>query len=205
MTLRRGEQWGARDTTRDEIESPEWVEVDDVIGAVACFSLGLPYHRRSAPICSIRCSSFLARSGGDFSSRLGSKSPALQKWRWQLLTAGQPCNAVVPWQLTSPRGWMLHVAAKNSLVTHLEPLSEPSGGVRMRLLETEGRETRTAITAYKPFAAARLTDFRGNQLEVLSVNNGRVEVELGPHRWLQIEAEWESVEGRESKVEGRNE
>ena len=41
--------WVARETERERIESPEWIEIDDVIGRVTCFALGLPFHRRAAP------------------------------------------------------------------------------------------------------------------------------------------------------------
>jgi hypothetical protein len=89
-----------------------------------------------------------------------------------------------------PRGWFLHVGAKNVIVTHLEPLGSDRPGIRMRLLETEGRQVRSKLSAFRPFRAAQATDFLGETTELLSVVDGRVQLEIGPHRWLQVEAEW---------------
>jgi hypothetical protein len=47
------------------------------------------------------------------------------------------------------------------------------------------------LAGFRPFRAARSTDFRGNAIEVLSVSDGSVHVDIGPYRWIQIEAEWE--------------
>ena len=60
----------------------------------------------------------------------------------------------------------------------------------MRLLETEGRHTQTNVSAFRPFQSAWITDFRGNRSDVLSVTDGRVELDLYPYSWVQIEAEW---------------
>jgi hypothetical protein len=60
----------------------------------------------------------------------------------------------------------------------------------LRLLETEGRDAHTTLTAFRAFHAARTTDFRGNSTGVLSVVEGGVQFDIGAHRLLQIEAEW---------------
>ncbi|MCI0332948.1 MAG: hypothetical protein L0228_06965 [Planctomycetes bacterium] len=62
--------------------------------------------------------------------------------------------------------------------------------IRVRLLETEGRDAHTSLSAFRPFRNARTTDFRGNSTGVLSTDDGRVEFNIGAHRWIQIEAEW---------------
>jgi hypothetical protein len=58
------------------------------------------------------------------------------------------------------------------------------------LLETEGRHVETTLSAFRAFRTARTTDFRGNSTGVLSCVEGRVEFDIGAHRWIQIEAEW---------------
>jgi hypothetical protein len=107
-----------------------------------------------------------------------------------LATAGRPSFAKLPGPLPTSRGWFLHISAKNLLLTHCEPLLGERAGIRCRLLETEGRDAAATISAFRPFRAARITDFRENTKSVLSVNEGKVSLDVGPHRWVQFEAEW---------------
>ena len=195
LAVRRSENWVARETERERIESPEWVEVDDVIGRVTCFPLGLPLHRRSAPnwLDTLLPVEGEGRRRFVFAVGIDVVFPSLSSVA--LLTVGSPSIAEMPTGSSATQGWFLHVGAKNVLITHIEPLAAPATGVRVRLLETEGRETRTTLVAFRSFAAARITDFRGQEIEVLSVFDGAAQIDIGPHRWIQIEAEWGKVEG----------
>ena len=107
-----------------------------------------------------------------------------------LTTSGASLPAKFAGSLNESRGWFLHVGAKNLLITHLELLDGNRSGIRCRILETEGREVETSFAAYRPFRAARSTDFRANDNEVLSIVDGQVILAVGPHRWIQLEAEW---------------
>jgi hypothetical protein len=95
-----------------------------------------------------------------------------------------------PVQPSTPTGWLLHVSAKNVLVTHVAPVAGERSGVCVRILETEGRGTQAKLAAFRPFVTARSTDFLGMSTGVLSVDEGLVQFDIGPHQWLQIEAEW---------------
>ncbi len=189
LDIRRGSEWGARPTTREQIESPEWIEIDDAIGRITCFGMGLPYHRRAAPNW---MDTLLIVAGEDrrhFQFALGLEAAHPSQVAAGLLTHGVPYLAELPNAQQSPRGWFLHVGAKNAIITHVEPLISETNGVRVRVLETEGKDARTSLTAFRPIQMARITDFRGNPLEVLSVDEGAAKFDLGPHRWIQIEAE----------------
>jgi hypothetical protein len=190
LTIRRGQQWSARESEREQIDSPEWIEIDDGIGKVICFALGLPYHRRSAPNWLDTLLLVSDEERRRFQFAIGLDQPFPTRAAIGILTAGQPCFAELPGAEDSPRGWFLHIAAKNTALTHVAPLAAPAAGIRLRLLETEGRDARTSVSAFRPFTSARITDFRGNPIEVLSVVDGRAEVDIGSHRWIQIEAEW---------------
>jgi alpha-mannosidase len=218
--VRRGGHWMGHETGRERIESPEWVQIDDGIGTITCFGLGLPYHRRSSPNW---LDTLLAVAGEDrrrfqFALALDENYPL--RTALGLLTAGQARILTLSTEPSSSRGWFLHVGAKNIVATHIEPLipgetvgglSEADNGlrleaasasetpptnnsihpgIRIRLLETEGRDTHTTLDAFRPFRAARATDFRGHSTGVLSMVDGRVEFDIGAHRWIQIEAEW---------------
>jgi alpha-mannosidase len=191
LSVRRGQQWTGAETGRERIESAEWIEVDDGIGRVTCFALGLPFHRIAGPQW---LDTLLVVSGEErrrFQFAIGLDQYHPTHAALGLLAACQPyvCTSAAP--LKSPRGWFLHFGAPNVLCTHIEPLSvEAGGGIRLRLLETEGRETKTSMKAFRPFQSAWLSDFRGNRTDVLSVSDGAAEIDIGPHGWVQIEAEW---------------
>ena len=191
LTVRRGEQWTARETEREQIESPEWVDIDDLSGRVTCYSLGLPFHRRAA--ASWLDTLFIAKGEERrrFQLAIGIDQPYPTRGALAALTAGHPAFSALPGAATAPRGWFLHLPTKNVLLTHIAPLAAPATGVQIRLLETEGYETRTALAGFRPFRTARTTDFRAGAIEVLSVSDGAVHIDIGPYRWIQIEAEWE--------------
>jgi hypothetical protein len=190
LAIRRGKNWSGLETTRECIESPEWVEIDDGIGTVTCFAMGLPFHRVASP----RMLDTLLLVAGEerrrFQFALGIDQSLPTHAAGALAGAIDPYICTSPAPLSTPRGWFLHVGAKNILCTHVEPLAEPANCIRVRLLETEGRETQTSLATFRPFKAAWISDFRGNRTEVLSVSEGRALFDVGPHGWTQIEAEW---------------
>jgi alpha-mannosidase len=190
IAVRRGVQWMARETSCERIESPEWVEIDDGIGTVTCFALGLPFHRRAGStwLDSLLLVAGTKRSRFQFALGIDEKYPT--QTALGLVTGGRPYTIELPDAPSSPTGWFLHIAAPNVVPTHIEPLATPQSGIRLRLLETAGRDTRSALAAFRPFQAARTTDFRGQSTGVLSMANGRAGFEIGAYRWIQIEAEW---------------
>jgi alpha-mannosidase len=190
IAVRRGGNWTSYETGRGRIESPEWVEIHDGGGTVTCFAFGLPYHRRASPtwLDTLLVVAREERRQFQFALALDESYPL--RTALGLLTAGQTSIISLPTEPTNSRGWFLHVGAKNIVATHIDRLAGPLPGIRVRLLETEGRDTRTSLTAYRSFAAARATDFRGNARGVLSMVDGRVEFDIAAHQWIQIEAEW---------------
>jgi alpha-mannosidase len=190
VTFRRGVHWTARETTRQRIASPEWVEVSSGEQNIVCLALGLPYHRRAAPtwLDTLLVTADEQRRQFQFALALDSAYPT--QAALALATAGRPAFAILPGPLPAARGWFLHVSARNVLLTHCESLDGDRAGIRCRLLETEGRHAEAMVSAFRPFRSARTTDFRGNAKSVLSVNDGNVVLDVGPHRWVQFEAEW---------------
>jgi alpha-mannosidase len=190
LALRRGVQWTAREIARERIESPEWVEINDGIGTVTCFALGLPYHRQAGPTWLDTLLVVAGEKRRRFQFALGIDVQYPTQTALGLVTASRPLTFELPSPLKFPSGWFLHIGAKNVLITHVEPLTAPRTGIRLRLLETMGRETRTTLAAFRPFHDAQTTDFRGQPTGVLSITGGRAEFEIGADRWIQIEAEW---------------
>jgi alpha-mannosidase len=188
--LRHGVDWTARPTSRRRIDSSEWVDISDAVGNITCFALGLPYHVLAAATW---LDTLLAISGetpqhAQFAIGLDCQQPA--QTALMLLTAGRSFITNLPSSPPLPSGWFFHVSAKHVIVTDLEPLPPPRGGIRLRLLEAEGRAVRTSLTAFQPLATAQRTNFRGEMLEALIVVDGRVQFEIGPYGFVQIEANW---------------
>jgi alpha-mannosidase len=190
ISVRRGGNWMAYESGRERIESPEWIEINDGVGTVTCFAFGLPYHRRASPSWLDTLLVVAGESRRQFQFALALVEGYPSRNALGLITASHAPVVALPSPPPRSRGWFLHVGAKNIVATHLDRLAGPPAGIRVRLIETEGRETHTSLTAYRPFTAARITDFRGNSTAVLSIVDGRVEFNVGPHQWIQIEAEW---------------
>jgi alpha-mannosidase len=190
IAFRRGMQWVGREIDRPHIESPEWVEIDDGIGTITCFGLGLPYHRQAGPTWLDTLLLADGESSRRFQFALGIDGSHPTQTAVALVSAGRGCYANLPAPLNSETGWFLHLSARNLLLTHAESLAAPQHGIRIRVLETAGRDTLAALAAFRPIRAARTTDFRGQPTGVLSVSEGRAEFDIGPHRWIQLEAEW---------------
>jgi alpha-mannosidase len=189
-SVRRGADWLSRPTSRSRIESPEWVQISNDDGTVTCYGLGLPFHRLASRswLDTMLVVAGEERRRFQFALALDCAYPA--QTALAIACCGNAGTATWPDRLSEPRGWFLHVGAKNVIVTHVAPIAGERSGVRLRILETEGRTAQTKLRAYRPFRAACSTDFLGQPTGLLSVVDGQVRLDIGPHRWLQIEAEW---------------
>jgi alpha-mannosidase len=189
IAVRRGRHWLADGTAREKIESPEWVEINDGIGTVTVLALGLPFHRRATAAWLDTLLLVAGETQRRFQFAIAIDEPYPSRAAFNLLTVGQTPFVTLPESSNASRGWFLHIGARNVVMTHLEPLTE-AAGLRVRLLETEGRDVEATFSAFRPFRTARTTDFRGNSTGVLSASDGGVGFQLAAHRWIQIEAEW---------------
>lgn len=189
LSIRRGKNWSGLETTRECIDSSEWIEIDDGLGHVTCFALGLPFHRVAGPQWLDTLLLVAGEERRRFQFAIGIDGSYPTHAAVALLSACDPYVCASPVALSSPRGWFVHVGAKNILCTHIEPLAS-AGGIRVRLLETEGRDTQTTVAAFRPLKAAWTSDFRGNRTDVLSLSDGRGQIDVGPYGWVQIDVEW---------------
>jgi hypothetical protein len=60
----------------------------------------------------------------------------------------------------------------------------------MRMLETAGRAGRVQLRAFRPLASARQTDYLGQTLADLTVDEDRVHVDVSANEWVELEARW---------------
>jgi alpha-mannosidase len=190
VTVRRGGHWMAFETGRERIESPEWVEITDTMGQTTCLAFGLPYHRRASPSWLDTLLVIAGEERRQFQFALAVDETYPLHAALGLATSSQVPLMTLPTDPPASRGWFLHIGARNVVATHLEHMAGPPEKLRIRVLETEGRATTTTLTAFRAFTSAQITDFRGNSTAVLSVDDGRIEFDIEPHGWIQIEAEW---------------
>src|SRR5205085_12561920 len=118
--FRCGMQWSGHDTSRECMESSEWVDIDDGIGSVTCFAIGLPFHRIPALA---RLDTLLLVAGEErrrfqFALSLDRLHPTHAALA--LLSASEPYVCASPLAPSSPNGWFLHLGAKNILCTFVE-------------------------------------------------------------------------------------
>ena len=181
------------------LDSPDWLEISGETGTRRCVTLfprGLPYHRRVHPQS---LDTLLIVPGEDacrFRLAVGLDCRYPLQMALGLFTPKEDCVSTAVRLPESLSGWFLHVSAGNVLVTHMESLSAATGdemgrGLRMRLLETEGRSVAVRLSAFRPFVTGHLTDFRAQPLDSLAVEEGALVVEVGAYQWLQLEARWE--------------
>lgn len=181
-----------RQTTQAKhLEAPHYVEIDDAQRRVAILTGGLPYHK----VTRGRMLDTLLVARGDTARRftlgVGLDVPQPAHEALSLLEPPVVASKGVA-AGPSTAGWLWHCDARNLVATHWEPRiagNRPTG-FRVRLLETLGRSGRASLRSFRPLSAARQVDFRGQPLVVLQVDQDRILFDVGPHEWLDLEAEF---------------
>ncbi|HXT59200.1 MAG TPA: hypothetical protein VN699_11220 [Pirellulales bacterium] len=178
-------------TEAKHIEAPHFVEIRSEKSRAAVLAGGLPYHRRVGP--RMLDTLLVVRGETERRFRLGIGVGLAQPIgaAMELLDPAVVVpNAVQPASGTT--GWLFHIDAKNILATHWETLVEEGvvTGFRMRMLETAGRAGRVQLRAFKPLASARQTDYLGQTLADLTVDEDRVHVDVSANEWVELEARW---------------
>ncbi len=78
-------------------------------------------------------------------------------------------------------GWFFHVDAKNVVITSMRPLDPQEGrpgGLRIRLLETEGRAKTTRLMCFKTPTSAQRVNLLGESIEPLPISGDAVTIEM---------------------------
>ena len=96
----------------------------------------------------------------------------------------------VPQPSSGATGWLLHLSSRNVIATSLKALDEGGRivGFRARLLETAGRPANLAISAFKPVRSAATVDFLGKTLAELTIDDGKIKLDLAAHEWTEVVA-----------------
>jgi alpha-mannosidase len=102
-----------------------------------------------------------------------------------------------------PSGWLFHLDSRHAAATHWEPLARESekgdcppekkgtvpffGGLRVRLLETDGRKLNLGLRCFRRPASAKKLQPGDTPDADLLIEGDRVTVPLGAHEWAEVE------------------
>jgi alpha-mannosidase len=179
-------------TEARRFESPLYVELDMPKNRTAILTGGLAYHRRVG----LRMLDTLLVVRGEtarkFSLGVGiDLTHPLQ----DALSLLAPATAV--WQQATPHagpssGWLFHIDSKNVIATHWEPICDGPKvtGLRVRLLEAHDRAAAVTLTALRKPSSARKTDFTGQTLGDCKVDADKIQFDMQPCEWAQVEVLW---------------
>ncbi len=190
--LARGTWLQRQSTAARRIESPLFVEIESVGQHTAILTGGLPFHQRVAM--------------RKLDSLLIVRGETARKFRVGIgLDVRYPVRAALEFLTPDPlvistsgdtggnhSTWLFHLDAKNVVATYWRPLLEGNAmnGVRVRLLETEGRSANVHFHAYLPARHARLVGFDGNPQADCKIDNGVVHLQLLGNQWRELEVVW---------------
>jgi alpha-mannosidase len=177
-----------RPTNAVQIEAPHFIEIRLDQLRTTLLTGGLPYHRRCGPRKLDTLLVVQGETARRFRLGIGIDLPAVTTAAMGFLAP--PLRlADVPSPPTAS-GWLFHLDARNVVATHWEPLVQDGrvDGVRVRLLETEGRRVRLALRALRPLRSAQKINAGDAPPDNLAVEGDRLSVEIGPHAWIEVEA-----------------
>ena len=186
-----------RPTGARRFEAPHYVEIQMPGIRTAILTGGLPYHRRVG--YRMLDSLLIVRGETMRRFRLGigiDVSHPLQE-ALSLLTPQTFLSETAPPPAPNQCSWLFHLDAKNVTATHWEPIVEDgrATGFRARILETAGRSGRVGLRCFRPVARARQVDFRGQPLGDCQVAEGQIQIDIGAHEWVEVEARWNRNDG----------
>jgi alpha-mannosidase len=192
--LWRGVHSGQHPTVAQQIEAPEYVEIDSAICRTVILTGGLPFHRHSGPRILDSLLIVRGETARKFQLAIGVDVPNPAAASAECLTPATELHEIARPPAGERQGWLFHVDARSVLATHWQAVGSESSagptGFRVRLLETSGRAVRVTLRNCRPVATARKIDFRGESIGELETDQDRVFCELAGHEWAEIEAFW---------------
>ncbi len=185
--LSRGVNLANLPTELVQIESPYYLDIGRAKQHTTLFCGGLPYHRRHG---TRKLDSLLVVQGEtarNFRLGIGIDVPnpaaaALEFLAPPLVLADQPPPS-------HASGWFFHLDCRNVLATHWAPLTQPQG-VRVRLLETDGRGVPLRLRCFRRAASARIVTAGtadNDAPAALTIDGDAVNVPIGPRQWVEVE------------------
>ena len=187
-----------------QIEAPEYIEIDSGAGRTAIVTAGLPFHRRSGPRILDSLLIVRGETARQFRLAIGVDVPNPAAAAAECLMPAAELHEVARPPSGERQGWLFHIDARSVLATNWEALGSrpslgdrryvrqraPPIGFRVRLLETNGQSVRVRLRSCRAVTEARKVDFRGQNLGDLNIEQDTIFCDLAGHEWAEIEAFW---------------
>ena len=184
--LRTGASYQTHDTNRRRLLAPLFVDIDSGKSRTTLLTGGLPYHRRVKDAELDTLVYVSGESSTCFRVGVGLDLPSPVHSAVDFLD-GINAPTAFDGESQSESGWLFHIDAKNLIATNWQPIE---GGVRIRLVETQGRKSKTRIRCFKPIREARRVDTNGNEIELLEVVDGEAVLLAEPQLITEVQLTW---------------
>ncbi len=177
---------------RKQLEAPLYIEIDNEEMQTTILTGGLPYHKRIGDRMLDTMLSVRGERQKKFRLGLGVDLPQPHNEALGLLAPATLAYQTASAPQSGDSSWLFHIDARSVVATHWEPIAEGDKvvGVRVRLLETSGRSARARLSAFRPIRSARTMNFTGESRGECQLNEGRIQLELSPSEWIELEILW---------------
>ncbi|MEC9096202.1 MAG: hypothetical protein VX776_06180, partial [Planctomycetota bacterium] len=171
------------------LEAPQYLEVESEKNT-ALLTGGLPFHRRVGRRFLDTILVVSGETNRRFQFGIGLDLPQPVHYARQFGTEPVVVNEVAAPPAGHTSSSLLHVDARNVLVTRWEPLFEGGQmvGFKSRLMESAGRPVRVRLTSCRAVTAATQLKLNGETVAECDLDQGRVILKLTANEWVEVEA-----------------
>lgn len=171
------------------LEAPQYLEVESD-KRTALLTGGLPFHRRVGRRFLDSILVVHGEATREFQLGIGMDLPQPVHDARQFGISPLWVNETAAPPAGQSSSSLLHVDARNVLVTHWEALIEQGQcvGFKARLMETAGRPVRVRLTSCRQVSQAFQSKLGGEKIADCNLDQGRVILELTANEWVDLEA-----------------
>lgn len=188
---------GSHELSGSRIQSPRFVDLRNDKYSLTFFSEGLPFHRRFGE----RQLDTILIAGKEkercFRYGIGIDLRYPVPASLEFLAPKEELFIETFGRSKDPSAWLFQVEAKNVVALHCEPFfekkegddtgSEQAVGLRIFLLETEGRRAHFALHSFLPPTKASATNLFGEELKELKTDGDSVLIDMRGHELLPLD------------------
>ena len=189
LDLRGGIGNASHILTADILQAPQFIDLRSEKTSLTLLTGGLPFHRKFGET---KLDTILIAKGETARKfRFGIGVDLAYPVPASLEFLGDPEQLVRPVSTIpkNPASWLFHIGAKNVIALHWEPLFDDDDrrtGLRVFLLETEGRRAHFALRSFKLPKQAVKQDLLGNMVKELRIDDDSVLIDMHGHELLPL-------------------
>jgi alpha-mannosidase len=176
-------------TQAKRFEAPLFVQIDTGNNTTTVITGGIPFHRRVNP--RMLDTILIAGQEQRRQFRLGLGVDLKQPFRDAIAFLAP--ELVVPLNVPAdrpPSTWLFHIDARHVMCSLWQPVwrDDRIAGLRVRLIEMEGRTGRVRLRSFRALTSARKIDGRGQTVELCDVDGEQLLVSVSPLEQVEVEA-----------------